>query len=278
MLTDWLMVIITAIYVVATIFICFFNGKSAKAAHEQTEASRQQTKEMIDQYNAVNRPIVTVRFDIIRSGLMCFVIENEGPQPAKDVRVLINQEFIDNISNEDERKMLNDLNNSIFFLASKQKITVLLGGNTSFANIAKEVAKIDISYDRYNEHTEIDINQYRFLLIYNSPIEDISQHLKKMKENEEKFHKSIIKSMDKPCKIQNVVVHSATEDDAVKFKLYKEVCLNSHSTVVQLSEKLEIEKDYALELLWELHKVDGLISYTFHEVTTDEDKALWYKI
>ena len=54
MLTDWLMVIITAIYVVATIFICVFNGKSAKAAHDQTEAARAQTKEMIDQYNAVN--------------------------------------------------------------------------------------------------------------------------------------------------------------------------------------------------------------------------------
>lgn len=37
MTTDWLMVIITAIYVVATIFICVYNGKSAKAAEKQTE-------------------------------------------------------------------------------------------------------------------------------------------------------------------------------------------------------------------------------------------------
>lgn len=278
MLTDWLMVIITAIYVVATIFICIFNGKSAKAAHDQTEASRQQTKEMIDQYNAVNRPIVTVRFDIIRSGLMCFIIENEGPQPAKDVKVVINQEFIDNISNSDERKMLADLNNATFFLASKQKLTVLLGGNSAFSDIAKEIAKIDISYNGYTEHTEIDINQYRFLLIYNSPVEDISQHLKKIKENEEKFHKSLLKSMDKPSKIQSVIVHTATEEDAVKFRLYKEVCLNPHSTVIQLAEKIDIDRDYALRLLLELNKVDRLIAFTFHEVTTDDDKALWYKI
>lgn len=278
MLTDWLMVIITAIYVVATIFICIFNGKSAKAAHDQTEASRQQTKEMIDQYNAVNRPIVTVRFDIIRSGLMCFIIENEGPQPAKDVKVVINQEFIDNISNSDERKMLADLNNATFFLASKQKLTVLLGGNSAFSDIAKEIAKIDISYNGYTEHTEIDINQYRFLLIYNSPVEDISQHLKKIKENEEKFHKSLLKSMDKPSKIQSVIVHTATEEDAVKFRLYKEVCLNPHSTVIQLAEKIDIDRDYALRLLLELNKVDRLIAFTFHEVTTDDNKALWYKI
>lgn len=278
MLTDWLMVIITAIYVVATIFICIFNGKSAKAAHDQTEASRQQTKEMIDQYNAVNRPIVTVRFDIIRSGLMCFIIENEGPQPAKDVKVVINQKFIDNISNSDERKMLADLNNATFFLASKQKLTVLLGGNSAFSDIAKEIAKIDISYNGYTEHTEIDINQYRFLLIYNSPVEDISQHLKKIKENEEKFHKSLLKSMDKPSKIQSVIVHTATEEDAVKVRLYKEVCLNPHSTVIQLAEKIDKDRDYALRLLLELNKVDRLIAFTFHEVTTDDNKALWYKI
>ena len=65
-MTDWLMVIITAIYVVATIIICYFNGKSAKAAKMQTD-------EMIRQYNIANRPNVTIHFDIIRSGLMCFI-------------------------------------------------------------------------------------------------------------------------------------------------------------------------------------------------------------
>ena len=144
------------------------------------------------------------------------------------------------------RKMLADLNNATFFLASKQKLTVLLGGNSAFSDIAKEIAKIDISYNGYTEHTEIDINQYRFLLIYNSPVEDISQHLKKIKENEEKFHKSLLKSMDKPSKIQSVIVHTATDEDAVKFRLYKEVCLNPHSTVIQLAEKIDIDRDYAI--------------------------------
>ena len=74
-------------------------------------------------------------------------------------------------------------------------------------------------------------------------MEDISQHLKKIKEDEAKFHKEIIKAMDKPPKLQNVIVHTATEDDAAKFRLYKEVCLNPHLTVIQLSEKLEIDKN-----------------------------------
>ena len=43
----FLMVVITAIYVIATIFICIFNGKSANAANKQiVETSKAQEKEM----------------------------------------------------------------------------------------------------------------------------------------------------------------------------------------------------------------------------------------
>lgn len=46
-ITDWLMVIITAIYVGATIFICIFNGKSATAAQKQLSESALQQSENI---------------------------------------------------------------------------------------------------------------------------------------------------------------------------------------------------------------------------------------
>ena len=75
-------------------------------------------------------------------------------------------------------------------------------------------------------------------MIYCSPLEDISQNLKKIKENSETFHNNLIRIIDKPAKIQNVVVHNENEDEACKFKLYKTVCLNAHSTVEQLAEKL----------------------------------------
>ncbi len=45
--TDWIMIIITAVYVVATIAICYFNAKSAKAAKDQLEATQQQHDKMI---------------------------------------------------------------------------------------------------------------------------------------------------------------------------------------------------------------------------------------
>lgn len=269
--------LVTAVYVFATIFICRANIKAAKAATDQIEVTKRQIKESIDQFNAVNRPFVTVRFDIIRSGLLCFVIENEGPLPAHNVKIRINKEFLENIKDADEKTRLEELNESSLYLASKQKITVLLGGNLSFDDIAAEIAKIDISYDGFNEHTEIDINQYRFMIIYRSPVEDASQHLKKMQENNKAFHRALLKAMDKPGPVQNIIVHSATEKDADKFRIFKEVCLTSHLTASQLAEKLNMEQEYVLKLLYELQKIDRLVSYTFHEVTTDYSKALWYK-
>ena len=45
MITDWLMVGITFVYVVATIFICIFNGRSAKATRDQVQESQKQFHE-----------------------------------------------------------------------------------------------------------------------------------------------------------------------------------------------------------------------------------------
>ncbi|MBR2471408.1 MAG: hypothetical protein IKB55_01870 [Clostridia bacterium] len=268
MLTDWLMVIITAIYVVATIFICIYNGHSAKAAKEQTE-------EMIAQYNSVNRPCVTVRFDVIRSGLLCFIIENEGPLPAKNVRISINEEFLNNIRDGEKEKLLNNLNDANFYLASKQKLTVLLGGTSDFNDISKEIAKINIAYNDYKEYAEIDISQYAFMILYNSSLEDISQHLKTIKEEEKRYHKDLLKIINKPH-ISNIVVYSATEDDANKFNLFKLVCLHPNSTAVQLSEKMNMDKEYISGLLSELSKVDGLISFAYGD-DYKEENLLWFK-
>ena len=45
LITDWIMVIITAAYVIATILICIYNGKSADATRKQVEESQRQFEE-----------------------------------------------------------------------------------------------------------------------------------------------------------------------------------------------------------------------------------------
>ncbi len=266
-MTDWLMVIITAIYVVATIIICYFNGKSAKAAKIQTD-------EMIRQYNLANRPKVTIHFDIIRSGLLCFVVENEGTSPAHNVSIRINQDFINGVDEEIERNRLEKLASSELYLASKQKMFICLGGQPLFTALAQNKAEIDISYDGYEEHTSIDLNQYGMFLVYSSPLEDISQHMKKMKENDDRFQKNLLKQVGKQYPIQNIIVHPETVDEANKYKIYKTICCEKKTTTNTLAEGLGLEKDYVLQLLIELERVDRLIRHLDLE---DDYDSEWFR-
>lgn len=121
------------------------------------------------------------------------------------------------------------------------------------------------------------MNQYKFLLVYQSPLEDISQHIRKIKDNEKKFQNDVIKSLNKSPQIQNVVIHNETEDDSNKFKLFKEICIFPNSNATELANKTGLDKDYVFELLNELESVDCLIYHTFYEIPENDENALWHR-
>lgn len=79
-ITDWLMVIITAVYVGATIFICVFNGKSAKASMKQVEDS-------IIQFEA-NRRLQAMPF-------LQLEIPRENTAPSFDIELNGDNEAVD---------------------------------------------------------------------------------------------------------------------------------------------------------------------------------------
>lgn len=269
-MTDWLMVIITAIYVAATILICYYNGKSAKASNEQAEISKRQTEEMIRQYNETNRPIITIRFDIIRSGLLCFIVENEGPLPAHNVTIRINDVFINNLPSDHAQKSFRELKDANLYLASRQKITLLLGGQPEFSQIAQEKAVIEITYDTFAETTEIDLEQYGVLLVYNSPLEDISQAIKKANQQDKKFYDTMAQKLSLHDKVLHVISLPSAENDALKYRLYKQICMTPGCTIQSLCDQYSIEKDQILELIAELQQVDKWITVIPSKDVTDE--------
>lgn len=77
--TDWLMVIITAVYVIVTILICIFNAKSTKAAYKQVE-------EIKEQYAEDNKPVLAV-YPFMKDKQLCFEIKNIGSRKALEVNV-----------------------------------------------------------------------------------------------------------------------------------------------------------------------------------------------
>lgn len=64
-ITDWLMVGITGIYVIATIIICIFNGRSAKATRDQISESKRQFEET---QRLDNMPCFELHFDNMEGG------------------------------------------------------------------------------------------------------------------------------------------------------------------------------------------------------------------
>lgn len=263
-ITDWLMVIITAIYVYATIKICKYNKESVEASKKQTEAANRQTTEMIRQYNESHRPFVIISFEIIRSGYLCFKLENIGPVVAKDIKIRINEEFLDILEKKTPFTFLRKTTAATLMLTSHQKQYIALGVQGNFDDIASVPAKIDISYnDKYEEHTEIDIAQFGDMLNYNSDLRDISlniknieNHLKQIDNEAKNYHKKLIETISNITPV-SFLVHTGYERR--KIDIYKAVCLNSDSTAEQLAAIVEISKEDALAILKELDRVDKLV-------------------
>lgn len=103
--TDWLMVIITAIYVGATILICRANIKSVKASKEELD-------EMKRQYSEENRPRIEVELCYEKKLFFFLRLVNHGKLNAQHVKIEIDDEFINNLPEENCKELL---------LAQKQK-------------------------------------------------------------------------------------------------------------------------------------------------------------
>lgn len=193
--SDSLMVIITAVYVVATVEICRANIKSADATREQIEESRRQ-------YEEQNRAFVVVCFKIIRNGLFVLHISNQGKRVADNVRVIIADDFINNFPDDWDKSHLQKLRESAFTLGIGQEMYVGIGDSGHLEKMSKQVLSITVSYSdfvsSYHEAISIDLTQYFWALVYESPVEDARQVLKKIAGN--------LQSMDASLK---QVVHMA---------------------------------------------------------------------
>ncbi len=188
-MTDWLMVIITAVYVVATILICRANIKSAEAAREQIEESRKQFEES-------NRAFITATFEVIKCGFAVLHIQNHGKRVAENVNIRISESFIAKIVNNDDREHIQKLCSASFTLGIGQSWYVGIGNHMDLEKMEEELLSIDISYKdssgNYCEKAIIDLKQLNWMLINVTPEEEMVTEIKKMSKNIEKITKSVV--------------------------------------------------------------------------------------
>lgn len=174
-----MMVIITLVYVIATIFICLANQKSAAASLKQID-------EMRTEFEKANRAFVTVDLVVICSGLLTLKIQNNGKRPAKKVNVSICEEFLANLKNTRCADELKTLSKSYFSLGIGQSRHVMICGTGEVVeNIPKML--IVLTYqdgkDNYKENLDIDMSQHFWELIYESPLEDMRKEIKGINES-----------------------------------------------------------------------------------------------
>ena len=193
-ITDWLMVGITFVYVVATIFICVANYKSARATREQVAEAKRQFEE-------ANRAFVTVTFEVVRGGLLVLQIKNEGHRIADKVNIHLAPKFVENLPDEFAQRHAEMLCKSVFQLGIGQAKYLTLGGNIQLESIASELLSVEISYQdsfaQYHETSEIDCSQYFWELLYESPTDDLYQEIKKLSKSLQSIDKSMQKQLQK---------------------------------------------------------------------------------
>lgn len=158
-ITDWLMIAITFVYVVATIFICFFNYRSAKASQNQIEESKNQFEQM-------NKPNVVVSV-VMENNFICISIKNIGNDVADNIKVQINDDWL-TLIDDDYLTYMQELCNETFMLAPNQEIIrafsyVLVGIPNSWLDKFDDCAlEVTVMYNKHNSITE-----YKDKFIYN---------------------------------------------------------------------------------------------------------------
>lgn len=175
MITDWLMVIITAVYVIATILICWANIKSARATRDQlAEAKRQ--------YEEEHRPYISYQFIFENRRWYGMRFTNQGRREASHVQIKFSQDFLDSISKSLFSKELNALQNKEFTLGIGQSYDVFFGMEEFRNNPRKKPIEGEIIYrdrkETYQNKFDIDFEKYATFFSVNNPVDDFHDDMK----------------------------------------------------------------------------------------------------
>lgn len=182
---DWAMVFITGIYVIATIFICGANIKSAKA-------SKAQLQEMQRQYAEENRPVVEVEFHYINRVWYFVRFVNRGNKTAQHMKIYLKQEFIDSLPEETFRQELNRIKEKECIIGVGQHYDLFIGSNKlrGNSNIKPITGMIEYESHGKNYRSDIFVDLEHYMTFYSTTanedkvlksIKEISEELKSIK-------------------------------------------------------------------------------------------------
>lgn len=176
---NWVMVIITGVYVVATIFICIANFKSANASKKQLE-------EMQKQYAEDNRPYVEAELHYEQRVWYILRFVNHGNHTAQHFKVHLKQTFIDSLPDPSFKRIIEKQKDKECIIGVGQHYDLYIGSNALRKNKNWEPLVGKITYQAkgktYEDDIYIDIENYMTFFSTNTEQEDIIKQLKEAKD------------------------------------------------------------------------------------------------
>jgi len=127
--------------------------------------------------------------------MLNFVIRNVWNGVAENIRVVVNQDFIDNVPDKLGQRLLSGLNDSKFSLVPQQYINIFIGSHINFDIVKRKQAIIELTYNnRYSERVLLDLNTYPDHVFNKTSVED---SLNQMRRDNENFYKQILNKIEK---------------------------------------------------------------------------------
>lgn len=175
-MAEWTLVVVTFVYVVATIFISVYNNRSSKATLDMLSESKRQ-------FDEENRPWISVELIYTKRTFFGIRFSNHGKQPAYHVLIDLQQSFIDCIKEEKIRSILERQKGRECIINVGQHYDLFFGTNEYIENNEKAPITGTVSYQNgsrlFEEAFTIDIGNYATFYSVNSEMEDL---LKKIDE------------------------------------------------------------------------------------------------
>ena len=187
-ITDWLMVIITLVYVIATIFICWANIKSA-------EASKEELAEMKRQYAEENRPHIEVEFCYERRTWYIVRFINHGKLTAQHVKILLDEGFISSLPEQAIKDTLLKQREKECIIGVGQHYDLYIASNELRGNPNMKPVMGKILYQdessKYESEIYIDLENYA-TFFYSTSDDPMVKELKNIKKEIEGLKRAIV--------------------------------------------------------------------------------------
>ena len=169
------MVVLTGIYVLATIFICLFNYGSAKA-------SKDQLAEMRRQFDEENRPYITVELIYERRTFYGLRFSNHGKKVANHVRIELDQAFLDSVTEPSFKQALDKTKGKECIIGIGQHYDLFFGSNEFRKSNNKVALSGKVVYNdgklTYTEPFSVDFDSYATIYSVNTDADDMLKELK----------------------------------------------------------------------------------------------------